>query len=98
MPIRTHWQRYPGHTKGDGQYVLSRRPDVIILGPAEGVTADPTHLDQEGVVWFLSDQELAESDNFRRRYRHQRVVFQGRSGAQRSLTYYRHQPDAGSQP
>ncbi|MEC9004925.1 MAG: hypothetical protein VX644_16245, partial [Planctomycetota bacterium] len=92
VPIRTHWQRYPGHAKGDGQYVLTRRPDLIILGPAEGVTADPTHLDQEGVVWFLSDQELAESNNFRRRYRHQRVVFQGRSGVQRSLTYYRHQP------
>jgi len=98
VPIRTHWQRYPGHAKGDGQYVLSRRPDVIILGPAEGMTADATHLDREGVVWFLSDQELAESDDFQQHYRRQRVVFQGRSGAQRTLIYYRHQPDAGSQP
>ena len=97
VPIRTRWQRYPGHTKGDGQYVLSRHPDVIILGPAAGLTADPSHADREGVVWFLSDQELAESEAFRRHYQRQQVVFPGRSGAQRTLTYYRRQPDTGSQ-
>ena len=30
------WQLIPGHGKGDGQYVLSRKPDYIIIGPAEG--------------------------------------------------------------
>jgi hypothetical protein len=45
-----------GHSKGDGASVLRRKPDYIILGPAEGRPAsDP---------WFLSDLEIAESPDF----------------------------------
>jgi hypothetical protein len=40
----------PGHRKGDGSYVLGRRPDFIILGPPEGTRlADP---------WWVSDYEI----------------------------------------
>ena len=61
---RGQWQRLPGHAKGDGAYVLSRRPEYIILGPAEGTSAlEP---------WFLSDFELAESAAFRTHYRERR--------------------------
>ena len=66
VPVRTDWQRIPGHAKGDGAYVLGRRPDFIILGPANGTTADDP--------WFLSDVELAELDGFRQCYRRGRDV------------------------
>jgi len=96
VPMRTEWQRYPGHAKGDGPYVLSRQPAIIIFGPAEGLTADPTNADKKDVVWFLSDQEIAESPEFARQYQRQQVTFKGHSGEQRTLTYYQRQPDAGS--
>jgi len=53
-------QRLPGHAKGDGAYVLSRQPDYIILGPAEGTAPEKP--------WFLSDLELGELPEFRRCY------------------------------
>jgi hypothetical protein len=40
-PVVTRLQQHSGHWKGDGAYVLSRRPDVIVLGPAEGYLGDP---------------------------------------------------------
>lgn len=58
--VRAPWQAVAGHAKGDGRYVLERAPDVIILGPAMGVTADR--------ALFLSDVELAESEAFQRDY------------------------------
>ena len=58
--IELPWQRIPGHLKGDGAYVLSRRPDFIIVGPAHGTAAvDP---------WFLSDLELNNDPSFKRDY------------------------------
>jgi hypothetical protein len=59
--VSSPWQRLPGHTKGDGRYVLERDPDIIIAGPAQGTTIDRP--------WFLSDFELASSEEFRERYR-----------------------------
>jgi hypothetical protein len=64
--LRVPWQRIPGHAKGDGRYVLDLKPDVIILGPAEGVTAD--------APWFLGDHEIRDLPRFRREYRVQREV------------------------
>jgi hypothetical protein len=53
-------QRWPGHAKGDGVYVLSRRPDYIILSAGNGRDAsDP---------WFLTDIELAENKEFQKCY------------------------------
>lgn len=49
-------QALPGHAKGDGDYVLSRAPNYIILGPAEGRDV--------GEPWFLSDLEIAEDPRF----------------------------------
>jgi hypothetical protein len=59
--IRLPGQRLPGHAKGDGAYVLSRRPDYIILGPAGGVT--------EEHPWFLSDLEIVDNPAFSGGYR-----------------------------
>lgn len=53
------WQLMPGHGKGDGAYVLSRKPDYIIIGPATGAT-EP---------WFLSDREIFSSPEFFESYR-----------------------------
>ena len=48
------WQLIPGHGKGDGQYVLSLKPDFIILGFAHG--ADKPS--------FLGDKEILSSPDF----------------------------------
>ena len=52
------WSTVPGHRRGDGPYVLSRRPDVIMLGGANG-DIDP---------WFLGDFQLLMSEGFRADY------------------------------
>ena len=57
-------QRLPGHAKGDGAYVLSREPDFIIAGYAEGQEVTQSS--------FFGDRELARSAEFRRCYRLQR--------------------------
>jgi hypothetical protein len=88
---RTWWQQYPGHGKGDGQYVLNRQPDYIILGPAQGLPANPEFVHSQHVVWFLSDQELAETDEFHRQYQQRIAEFRGSSGMQRTLVYYQRQ-------
>jgi hypothetical protein len=59
----TLWQSIAGHRKGDGDYVLSRAPDVIILGAVNGFLG----LDER--EWFLTDYELLENPEFRRQYR-----------------------------
>jgi hypothetical protein len=65
---RTWWQTRPGHSKGDGDYVLSREPDYIIVGPAMGVGInDPP--------WFLSDIEMKRNPAFHRDYTLRRTVF-----------------------
>jgi hypothetical protein len=48
------WQLIPGHGKGDGQYILSRKPDFIIIGFAHG--ADKPS--------FLGDKEILSSPDF----------------------------------
>jgi hypothetical protein len=48
----------PGHEKGDGKYVLSRKPDIIQFGSASG-RAEPS---------FLGDKEVHASPEFRRDY------------------------------
>jgi len=71
-----YWQHVPGHSKGDGAYVLSRRPDYIILGPAAGNDASNP--------WFLSDLELARSPEFLRDYTiHQVILSTDEAGAAR---------------
>lgn len=59
--LRLPAQRLPGHAKGDGAYVLTQRPDYLILGPAGGVS--------RAYPWFLSDLEISENPVFSRDYR-----------------------------
>ncbi len=60
-------QYLPGHNKGDGQYILDRAPDYIILGPAEGIAADEPQ-------WFLSGAELAQLSDFYNNYQLKTVI------------------------
>lgn len=63
FPLLTYLQMtMPGHTKGDGAYVLARQPDIIILGPGAGV-------DAESPIHFLSDREAVNLPEFKRCYR-----------------------------
>ncbi len=59
--FRLNNQHVPGHSKGDGAYVLSREPDYIILGPAKGISIR--------VPWFLSDLEMQSDPRFNQHYR-----------------------------
>jgi hypothetical protein len=65
---------FVGHEKGDGEYVLSRRPDIIIFGSAEG-SETPA---------FRSDRELYEMPEFHRLYDYK--VYRLPSG--RALRFY----------
>jgi len=58
--IELRWQLVPGHLKGDGSYVLDRRPDFVIVGPAEGTLVSQP--------WFLSDLELSRDPRFTDHY------------------------------
>ncbi len=60
VPMLAFGQTWPGHSKGDGAYVLSRSPDRIIVGPAEGSDVSE--------AWFLSGAELAKLPDFHRCY------------------------------
>jgi hypothetical protein len=71
------WQLEPGHTKGDGAYVLSRNPDYIIVGPSHGaIITDP---------WFLSDLEMSQDPEFSNNYQMQQVELPGLG----IFTYYK---------
>ncbi|HEY1014297.1 MAG TPA: hypothetical protein VGE07_16410 [Herpetosiphonaceae bacterium] len=63
MPV----QIMPGHSKGDGAYVLGRQPDYIILGTVEGAAANSP--------LFLSDLEIVETPSFLSLYRKREVTF-----------------------
>jgi arabinofuranosyltransferase len=82
--IEVPMQRTPGHLKGDGDYVLSRRPDFIIIGPSEGIEAS--------MPWFLSDLELSRDPGFARDYTMVRVSLDGSGrsapGGDLTFTYY----------
>jgi hypothetical protein len=78
VPMRTKMQEWPGHGKGDGAYVLSRKPDYIIIGPTNGDYAN-------NFPWFLSDYELGGSAEFERRYQPVKVVI---SAAQAGHEHY----------
>jgi hypothetical protein len=65
--LRTQWQGVSGHRKGDGAYVLSRKPDVIVLGPVKGFFGVPPD------AWFLGDIELLELPGFAQDYRPIRI-------------------------
>lgn len=64
MPdVGASWQKKVGHSKGDGAYVLSRKPDYIIMGSVAGDALPDTPV-------FASDVELKASAEFRRCYKH----------------------------
>jgi hypothetical protein len=66
VPLYTKNQLIAGHSKGDGDYVLARRPDIIISGGASGLDiSDP---------WGLTDYELNRNPEFHRCYRREVVL------------------------
>ncbi len=60
------WSHLPGHHKGDGAYVLSRKPDFVILGGSQG----------DRVPWFVGDKQLLTQPAFRRDYRLSHALLQ----------------------
>ncbi|WP_298909221.1 hypothetical protein [uncultured Aliiroseovarius sp.] len=64
VPMLAERQSWPGHAKGDGAYVLARKPDRIIIGPVTGVDVSE--------AWFLTGKELELMPEFSQCYK--RVV------------------------
>lgn len=62
VPVKGDWIQRLGHLKADGQSVLRRNPDVIILRPAAGRPVTP------GVIPYLSDKEIEDSPTFQNGY------------------------------
>lgn len=63
----------PGHEKHDGRYVLSRRPDVILVGlpVLEERPVGPGDIEQAVARWFPflpGDEELVNAPGFREAY------------------------------
>jgi hypothetical protein len=61
------WQKKAGHSKGDGNYVLQRKPDYIIMNGAAGGA------DHNEPV-FASDIELDRLEEFKRCYKSEQVT------------------------
>jgi hypothetical protein len=84
VPILAKAQNLPGHNKGDGAYVLSRKPDYIIMGPAQGVESEFSQ------KWFLSDVEIARSPEFGTCYVKRKALLSYSSEvAKRGNTFYK---------
>lgn len=82
--IELLWQKIAGHLKGDGNYVLARKPDYIILGPSQGTTASEP--------WFLSDLEINRNPEFHKHYeKHVQVIgnSDGRDSHRLIFTFYK---------
>ncbi len=56
--VKTLGKGFAGHEKGDGKYVLSRKPDYIMFGSASG-SKEPR---------FPSDREIAVEPEFKQNY------------------------------
>jgi arabinofuranosyltransferase len=64
--LPAHFQGVPGHEKGDGRYVSSRKPDYIIAGPSNGFYMAES--------WFLSEYEMNEIPEFYDDYQLETVI------------------------
>jgi hypothetical protein len=73
------WSQLPGHGKGDGSYVLDRKPDFIIIGGSEGYH-EP---------WFIGDKQIMERPEFRRDYRPDSAVLRAPAGVPFRFRFYR---------
>lgn len=98
--LELEWQLIPGHLKGDGNYVLSRKPDYVILGPADGREVFVPIGMKTPMPWFLSDLELSRNPDFAEHYTLERVFLEGDGHAIVEggfhFTYYKRLQDNGS--
>lgn len=62
--VKTLGKGFAGHEKGDGKYVLSRKPDYIMFGSATG-NKEPR---------FVSDREMAGEAEFRENYVYKQYI------------------------
>lgn len=58
VPRLARRQRMPGHSKGDGAYVMSRKPNYIIFGGSEGIDV------KDAEKWFLTGMEVRDLPEF----------------------------------
>ena len=82
-----------GHEKGDGRYVLSRRPRYLLLGNVAVFDHPVEEPEMETRLKFRSEREIWADPGFRRDYvrRCERV---GESGPFQWFTFYERRPEA----
>ena len=83
-----------GHMKGDGKYVLSRKPDYILLG---NVAVLMRPIDMEGMREKLvrkSEREIWEDPRFHQEYEIVQVRLRER-GVFQYFTFFQRKPLAG---
>jgi len=61
-------QWIPGHNKGDGEYILSRKPKYIQL--IDYITSTPQYNPNERSLQFKSVKEIWSSDSFHKNYKY----------------------------
>jgi len=77
-----------GHERGDGRYVLSRKPEYILLG---NVAVLPFPLDDEGIharIYLSSERQIWDEASFHRDYERVVVRLEDR-GPFQYFTFYR---------
>lgn len=73
----------PGHMKGDGEYVLSRKPDYIIFNNFWGEFLSTT----AGMAYYPSEQQVIRHPDFKRYYRKKEVILDINSELAPTLHY-----------
>jgi hypothetical protein len=81
-----------GHEKGDGAYVLSRRPDVILFMQARFSRGPLPESEVERLAWGVSEREILGIATFRHDYEWRSEALPGFY-----LNYYQRR-DAGGEP
>jgi hypothetical protein len=83
--------RLIGHMKGDGEYVLGREPDFIILGGAEG----------SSIAVFKGDDQILDHQSFKKEYEYESRDLAAADGSSEfTFQYFRRRstsPQAGGQ-
>jgi hypothetical protein len=84
----------PGHEKGDGAYVLSRKPEYILLGNVAVLARPLSEEEMPSKLVRRSEEEIWADPGFHRDY--ERVAVEtGEGGLFAWFTFWRRRADAG---
>lgn len=94
-PVAFHEQRRPGHERADGRYVLSRRPDFILLGNVAVLPRPLGDEDFPAKLTLAAERQIWDEADFHRDYERQTVRLADQ-GPFQYFTFYRRRGADGS--